>query len=1059
MSRSAWLKVFVVSALIVMMAGLQAQAQSTGTLEGIVTDNAGAVVPGASVMVRNIATGEQRTTQTDTGGRYRVSALPVGRYTVQVQAQGMETQRVTDLALEVSTTVVQNFQLKLGRVTEEVTVVAETPTVESTTITVGQVINQRAVQEIPLNGRHINDLINLVPGTVIPPQNGFLTAPLRGQGSFGAITAGNREDTVNFQVNGINLQDPVQNQTTFQPSINTVAEFKVLNNTYSAEYGHTSGAIMNVVTRSGSNEVHGEVFDFLRNDALDAKNFFDNPNTRIPPFKRNNFGAAAGGPVWLPFYDGRNRTFWFFSYEGLRQRQQVTFNRQVPTAAERATVTDPTAQKLLALIPQPNVGTNTFAGSGSAPVDIDQFTIDLSHQITSRNRFHGYWARQKDVRKEPAAPVSSSTLPGFGDIRNGLRQILTLADTHVFTDRVVNELRAGANRIEITFDAANTQDPTSAGFTGLSTFGLPEVLIQSTGLDFGGVAGFPQGRTDTTYVIADTLSWVTGKHSFKFGTEERKLFNNNFSNDMGLFLFSNFANFGAGKPSQFTFNQGASTNAVSAAAIQFFGQDNYKLLPNLTLELGYRFEWNTTPTERHNRFVAFNPATSSLRQVGTPGFSQLYPDNYNHQPRLGFAWDVFSNARTVLRAGYGIFYDQPVTNSVTGLASNPPFTSRVQINNPPSFGNPFLGTPAGAGALSPASICTCFQNSYVQNWNLNIQQEVTPTIGVMVGYVGSKGTHLRASRNINQPINGVRPFPTITLIDGTTRSGNVINEVASFGNSNYNALWITANKRMARGLQFNASYMWSKSLDYNSRNTQGIVMQNSYNPRDNYGLSDFDARHHFGMHYVYDLPFKGSKGILPARFVEGWELSGVLSAQSGNPVTITLAGTSPLTNVAGTVRPDQNGVPKLERSNFVNFFNPLVFRAPATGQFGNSRRNTVIGPRFFDWDFSLLKTTAITERVKVEFRTEFFNILNHPNFGQPGGSCNPSTVAFTVYAIPGTTFPVGTCTPNAGFGTIRNASTGAVIAPTTFGRIQTTRSPTGDAGSARQIQFALKLKF
>src|SRR2546421_2327059 len=328
-----------------------ASAQSTATLQGSVTDQQGAVVPNAKVTVRLRATGAERTAQTDSEGNYQVASLQPGLYHVEVQAQGFQTQVADDLNVEVARTVVQTFQLTVGSVAQSVTVTSDAPVVETATTSFGTVINQRTVQEIPLNGRHFVDLGLLLPGSVTPPQNGFLTAPLRGQGSFAFNTAGNREDTVNFQINGVNLNDMVQNQITFQPSINTVQEFKADNSTFSAEYGRNSGTIVNILTRSGTNDWHGELFEFLRNDALDARNFFD---IRKPPFKRNQFGFALGGPIMLPRfgeggprfgYNGKNKTFFFFSYEGLRQRQGLTLNADVPTDAQRASATNPTVLK------------------------------------------------------------------------------------------------------------------------------------------------------------------------------------------------------------------------------------------------------------------------------------------------------------------------------------------------------------------------------------------------------------------------------------------------------------------------------------------------------------------------------------------------------------------------------------------------------------------------------------------------------------------------------------------------------------------------------------------
>src|ERR1044072_2460590 len=371
--------------LFMLVAGLLVStpvlAQSTATLQGTVTDAKGAVIPNATVTVKNKNTSVERTAQTDSNGNYQVAALPVGSYQVEVKVEGFKPQLVDQVTLEVAKTVVQNFQLDVGAVSEQVLVTTDLPVIETATTSVGTVINQRTVQEIPLNGRHFVDLGLLIPGSATPPQNGFLTAPLRGQGSFAINTAGNREDTVNFMINGVNLNDMVQNQITFQPSINTVQEFKADNSTFSAEYGRNSGAIVNIATRSGTNAVHGEAFEFLRNDALDSRNFFDGPEP--PPFKRNQFGGALGGPI------RKDSTFFFFSYEGLRQRQGLTIQSNVLSAEQRAAATDPVVKRLIELIPSPNGIVNGgpgFIGSATAPVNIDQWTIDITHTLSAKDR-------------------------------------------------------------------------------------------------------------------------------------------------------------------------------------------------------------------------------------------------------------------------------------------------------------------------------------------------------------------------------------------------------------------------------------------------------------------------------------------------------------------------------------------------------------------------------------------------------------------------------------------------------------------------------------------------
>jgi outer membrane receptor protein involved in Fe transport len=1003
-----------------------ALGQSTATIQGTVTDSKGAVLPNATVVVKNRNTSTERTTQTDSDGNYQVAALPVGLYSIEVRVQGFKTQVADQVTLEVAKTVVQNFQMDVGAISEQVLVSSDVPVIETATTSVGTVINQRTVQEIPLNGRHFVDLGLLIPGSVTPPQNGFLTAPLRGQGSFAFNTAGNREDTVNFMINGVNLNDMVQNQITFQPSINTVQEFKVDNSTFSAEYGRNSGAIVNIATRSGANDYHGEFFEFLRNDVLDARNFFD---ARKPPFKRNQFGFNLGGPVHSPHfgqggpilsYNGKNRTFFFFSYEGLRQRQGLTLTSNVLTDAQRASVTDAAVLKLLPLIPRAtSVDTvivngvltqiGRFAGSGTAPVDIDQGTIDLSHNINANDRIHGYYALQRDRRGEPN--LQGNTLPGFGDTRQSRRQIFTLNETHIFGPNLTNEARLGFNRVNITFTPNFQVRPLDFNInTGVDLpLGLPQISITGFNFNIGGPAAFPQGRADTTVVVSDTLTHLRGNHSFKFGGEARRFYNNNFNLDTGAFTFPSVGSFINGVGNQFTITRGDRSSAIIQNAFGLYVQDNYKVRPNVTLELGLRYDWNMTPSERYDRFVVFDPATRTLVRVDS-GIDDVYhQNNRNFQPRLGIAWDPFKDGKTSVRAAYAVLTDQPVTNVVTPLTSNPPLADPRIVTGAVSLQNP----GGGAAGLGPNTVDPNFDNSYIQSWNLNIQREVGKDLAVTVGYFGSKGTHLRISRNINQPINGgARPFPTLSPSDPFRPSATLNNivQIEGSGNSSYNALWLTANKRFGRGFQFNASYTFSKSIDYNSLNSQGVVVQDSYNVRNSRGLSDFDARHRFVFSGLYELPFHGN------RFVEGWQLSSIVQSQSGNPVNIVINNAN-FTGINNTVRPDVIGpVEILGTPN--RWFDISPFVVPV-GRFGNLGRNVVIGPGFNNTDFSVIKRTKLTENQLIEFRWEVFDLFNHANFGQPG----------------------------------------RVVGTANFGQITNTRFATGDSGSSRQMQFALKYKF
>lgn len=982
-------------------------AQSTGSIEGQATDERGAVVQGAEITATSQAIGVRRVTETDAAGRYQFAGLPVGDYRLEVQATGFKLLLVEKIPVEVGRRLTQDFQLQIGDVSEQVLVNSSNSLLEQTTISVGHIVDRQMVQGLPLNGRYFLDLGLLVPGSVTPPQDAFSAAPMRGTGAFAINTAGNREETVNYLVNGITLNDLTFSSLSFQPPINTVQEFKVDNSTFSAEYGQSSGAVVNLATRSGANEFHGEVFEFFRNDALDARNFFEFNSSKPAPFKRNQFGASLGGPII------KQKTFFFFSYEGLRQRQEVVLNSVVLSDAQRASIADPVIVKLTELIPRANFvdsdATPRFLSNASAPVDVDQWTIDINHNLGERGRLHGYYA----IYRRDLTEVNrfGNTIPGFGYTTDTLRQIFTLNETHTFGPATVNEARFGFNRFYSTSTPNAQFNPADLGIRNGITeaIGLPQINVAGGGLNFGGPSNQPSGRGDTTFVVADTLSWLLGQHSLKLGGEFRQFLNNNFRRTTGSFNFPTIAAFLAGTANSFSVTLGTESSSIAQGALGFFGQDHFKLRPNLTLELGLRYEWNKTPTERYDRFIVFDPQSSSLVRVGTDLAKIYLENNHNFQPRLGFAWDPFKRGKTVVRAAYAVLVDQPMTSVVTGASANPPLATPLTFTGPVRLDNAInLARPAG---LAPQTVDHGFDNAYLQSWNLNLQHEVTTKLAVMIGYFGSKGTNLITRRNINQPVNGVRPYQGLSssspILPGTSL-GN-ITQLEGDGNSSYNALWLAVTHRIDKGLQFNASYTWSKSLDYTSYSSSGVVVQDSYDLQGDRGLSDFDARHRIVINALYDLPFEGNE------LVDGWQLAAILQLQSGNPLNIVTSN-STVNGVANTLRPDATG-PVVIFGNVERWFDTSAF-APVA-RFGNLGRNVVIGPRFDNTDFSIIKNTNLSREIRAQFRAEFFDVFNHANFGRPGN----------------------------------------VVATQGFGRITSTRFPTGESGSSRQVQLAVKLLF
>jgi len=1019
---------FSLSVVLIACAGFTfgvttACAQSTSMLQGKVTDQNSAAVRGTTVTALNVATNAERFGETDSQGDYQIAALPVGVYRLEVRAPGFRMAIVEGTEIEIGRIIVQDFRLEVGDITQAVAVTYQQNLIEGVSVSVGQLIDQRTVQQLPLNGRHFIDLGLLVPGSVTPPQNGFLSPPARGQGSFALNTAGNREDTVNFQINGINLNDQINNIITFLPPLSSIQEFKVDNSTFSAEYGRNSGAIVNIATRRGTNQFHGELIEYFRNDALDARNFFNFTASQPPPFKRNQFGGSVGGPIVLPnfgeggsflSYNGKNRSFFFFTYEGLRQTQGVDVNTLVLSDVQRASVTDPVIRRLVELIPRANFidssGVARFVGAAPVSVVVDQWAVDISHNFDERNQLNGYYAVQHDDRNEPTA--LGNTIPGFGDIRLGLRQIFTLNYTHIFTPDTVNEARFGFNRISFTGLAGAQLNPADFGIrNGINQTGaLPQINIAG-GLNFGGPTNLPQGRGDTSFVASDTLSQLHGLHSLKFGGEFRRFYNNNLLVDSGTFQFPSIAAFVAGNANSFSITIGDRAPAIAQGALDFFAVDNFRWRRNVTFELGLRYEWNTSPTERFDRFYVFDPALVALLNVGRD-IDQVYKTNaQNFQPRVGMAWDPFKDGKTSVRLAYAIMTEQPLANAVANTAGNPPnatplsFSGTIRLDNAIDL--------ARASGISLVTVDHNYKNSYVQSWNVNVQRELMRNLALMAGYFGSKGTHLRISRNINQPINGVRPFVRLSntspVLPGAAL-GN-ITQIEGTANSSYNALWATITRRLSRGLQLNASYTWSKSIDYNSLSSPPTVVtvQNSYDVRNDRGLSDFDARHRLVLNGIYELPFKGN------RLKEGWELAAIVQMQSGNPVNIVTTN-STVNGVANTLRPDVNG-PVAILGRVDRWFDTSAFTAVA--RFGNLGRNVIIGPGFSNVDFSVIKNTQLDENLELQFRAEVFDLLNHASFGQPG----------------------------------------RVVGSATFGQIINTRFPTGDSGSSRQLQFALKLIF
>ena len=982
------------------LGAIPAMAQNA-SLVGTVRDAQQAVIPGATVTLKNVDTGIELTLMTNEMGGYEFPTVRPGNYTVRVDLAGFRSFAQT-FALGVSQRSRIDPVLQVGNVSAEISVQEAAAVVQTETSALGDVVQSRELRDIPLNGRFFLDLALMQAGTVAPSTNNrtFLAVP-SGIGISGINASGTREDSTNYLFDGINLSDMVQNQITFQPNIDSIQEFKVQTNAFSAEYGRNAGIIINAISKQGTNSFHGSAWEFIRNEKLDAKNFFDRPDQPIPPFKRNVYGYSIGGPIF------KSKTFFFSSYEGRQGREVTTLNAQVPTAAERATVTSPIIQKVLALVPPAN-SANRFLGSAPRKRGLNQFTGRIDHSFSSHDMFFGNFISNRDSRTEPTLQLNN--LPGFGDYRPAERYFLSLGETHIFSPTLTNELRAGANRVHIQFlpDVFGKYNPQDLGITTGSSI-LPTFIVSGV-MQFGGINGFPQGRGDTAFQYNDTLSWIHGRHSFKFGGEFRRFRNNNFNTATGgTITFPTLAAFLAGTPSSSTQTKLPVTNSIRTSAFDLFAQDDFKMTSRLTWNLGVRWEYNGVPNEVHNRLGIFDFTQNKLVTVGS-GIERPYARQWsNFGPRVGFSFDPTGKGKTAIRGGVGLYFDQPVTNLASNLSSNPPFSFAVNFTSGVNLASPFSQPGGGPALIAAQATDPNFRSGRLLSYNLNIQQEVAGMI-VQVAYVGSGGRHLRINGDYNQGINGVRPIAGFSSIN--------LNESAS--NSNYNGLWVSVNRKVAKRFTFSASYTFSKSIDNNSVGSSNPEAQDFRNLSLERAASDFDARQRFVLSGVYALPWK-AQGALLNRLVEGWALSPIFNVQTGNPfspiIPLMADGSGSL---LAFDRPDL--VPgqaiKLDNPTPDLWFNKAAFVRHPRG-FGNAGRNIIRGPGLQNFDLSLVKSTRIKENVNVQFRAEAFNVLNHPNFSQPNR-------------------------------TLTSAD---------FGRITATRSVRGDLGSSRQIQFGLKLMF
>ena len=1026
---------------------LHAQTMAA-TIQGTVTDATGAVVPGATVTATNQENGLQRTTTSSGTGSFSMPNLPPGQYRVQVSAPGFQTAVRDNLSLILGQQLVLNTSLTIGEITQQVTVTEEAPLVNTTTAQVAGLVGEREVKDLPLNGRSFDNLIALNPGMVNTTAIKQGASSSTGSGNYFSI--GGRRDGENlFLWNGVEYPGGTTASSSTPGGvsgqllgIDAVREFNVVPNIDSAEHGHRAGGQVNVITHSGTNAFHGSVFEFLRNNKLDARNFFDRAEaplpTPVPPFKRNQFGGSAGGPII------KDKTFVFGNYEGFRQRLGLSSLAIVPSAETRRGLfpnadgvyvpfegLNPAVLPYFALWPEPTPGTDllvagkptgtalAFNNPGS-PIREDFGIIRGDHTFSERDTLSGAYTVDDGV----------STTPGqnpfqIQDIIQRI-QLLSLTHIHVFSPTVINTFTAGYSRAWYRFLYSVSVTPPGVEPWVL---GKPAGQIQIgggqgsstlTSAGSGPNSGHDQNNIDNIFTYSDQLRITRGIHSITVGGWAERLQANELNGNFGRMLFPDLPSFLRGDPSTLAVNPSSAVIPARSWMGAWHAQDTMQLRPGLTLSLGLRHEFTNGWNVNNNRAANFIQGPGGVLENEVHVGSSLLLENRAKAlfgPRAALAWDPFGKGQTSVRLGYGIAYN--LLDNIgwccrSSLPSNPQF----QISNPPFPVqiDPAAGIPAELGAKpggGAGGIQTDAYTPIVFNYRMEVEQQLNRETTVRVAYMGSRGYHeiLRADANT--------PFPTICpaapcpagLADGTKyfpspvrrRNPNKSTQVMLFTSAvnNYNAFYVDINRRFGGGFAFRTNYTFSKSLDNSSQITGTQAVSNPsavMDPEDrmrDYGLSAFDVRNRFSFSSTYELPFGSGRTFLNGatgladKLVSGWQLNAIIGLQDGFPFTPLLGfNQSRDGNTNFPDRPDIAPGRKVDDSIYENnspdrWFDPTVFSLQAAGTYGNAGRDILEGPGLASFDASLFKTTYITERLNLQFRAEFFNLLNHTNLSIP----------------------------------------------------------------------------
>lgn len=960
------------------------------------------------------------TTTARLNGSFQAQGLPPGDYTVRVSAPKFRELVREGVVLEVAQTVRLDLPLALGELSGSITVSASAGIIDSDSGSRAQTITEREIQAIPLNGRNYLALALLAPG-VLPSAAGQNPHNINGA----------RSDHVGYLLDGVTNLRRRGHEQTVAPSLEAVQEFRILTNAYEAESGAMPGLI-SVALRTGANNLHGSLFEYLRNDKLDARGFFD---AEVPKLKRNQFGGMLSGPL------RRDRTFLLVSYEGLRSRAAETRLSRVPSLAERdgrfaVAVRDPAtgavfpgnaipgdrvdavARRLLAFVPLPNrLGAFNFTTSAAIPAAVDVVTGRADHRVGDAHRFS---LRGVVDWRSSQNPFRGTNLPGFGSVSDARNQSWALVWTSAPRPALLNEARAGFNRSVFDEHSVNAGRNTAAdaGISGVAAgSGLTNIAIAGY-TPFGDVPALPAQWSDNVYSASDTLSWTRGRHTFKFGgiftrSQYSELFG---AFSMGQLAFANagsghpFSDFLLGYPQQAQRQVGSNKSYLRSNSLAVFIQDDFRILPSVTLNLGVRYDMNPPPVEKFDRWANFLPELGRSIRPGEPGYprSLLRTDTNDVSPRLGLAWRLDRAGHSVLRAGYGVFYGMDAqfqTYQALGATAFPFTRLELLVSTPASrlrIADPFAGAAgANPAALSPNGVAYRNPSSVTQNWNVTFARQLSPSLGVEVAYVGSRGSNLSAAINVNQTIRAATgnrsPFPGLSRIIVFLPSGS----------SQYNAFQASIRRRMASGVAFRSSFTWSRAIDDVSFGSAARQPQNAQDLRAERGLADYHRGKAWSTDVVYDLPagrgrrFGSNWNAFWNAVLGGWQVAGIAHLYSGRPFSATQTG-----NVQSgePTRPDRLGDGRLDSPSVTRWFDVGAFRPVRLNElrFGNSGRNILIGPGRILVDASLGKEFALPgDRARIQFRSEFFNLPNRANFGDPATAVDQPTAGVISSADPG----------------------------------------------------------